>query len=401
MPACLRPWWCRALTGAALVLLTACAAVPPPAPDALLDDALFDHPPRPAGADTVLALSPAMQAHLQALQARVPQRGDLPLALARSLYRTTTDSGPTDGGLRLDYDASITRNAAEAFAARRGNCLSLVVMTAAMADALGLEVGFRQVLGDDSFRSEGGLTLRSGHVHLLLQAPVRMPGWHQRSEIMRRALVIDFLPQETAAALPAEPISRERVLAMFMNNRAVESLLAGQAAQAYAWVREALRRDAAFAAAFNTLGVVYQRRGAQDAAAAAYERSLVLDGQQPGTMDNLAQVRRAQGRDAEARDWERRRAALEPWPPLHFLRAGQAALAAQDWSGARRLFERELRRQPDLAEAWFGLARARLALGERAQAEQALQRARAASVTPAEQARYAGKLDALRAQAAH
>jgi tetratricopeptide (TPR) repeat protein len=118
-------------------------------------------------------------------------------------------------------------------------------------------------------------------------------------------------------------------------------------------------------------------------------------------MDNQAQVRQLQGRDAEARAWQQRRAALEPWPPLHFLRLGDAALAAQDWAGARRLFERELRRQPDLAEAWFGLARAQLALGDRQQAEQALQRARAASLTPAEQARFAGKLDALRAQVTH
>lgn len=384
-----------------LALLSACASLAPPAPDSLLHDALFDHPPRPAGADTVLALSPAMQAHLQALRASLPPGADLPLALGQSLYKP--------GGLRLDYDASITRDAAQAFDARSGNCLSLVVMTAALADALGLEVGFQQVLGDDPFRREAGLTLRNGHVNVVLLPPLRQPPWGVRAEVVRHGLLIDLLPLETAAALQVRPISRERVLAMFMNNRAVESLLAQQPPLAYAWAREAVRIDPAYAAAWNTLGVVYQRSAtaggvngvtaafALDAAAAAYDRVLALDERQPGTMDNLAQVRRLQGRDAEARDWEQRRAALEPLPPLHFLRLGDAALAAQDWAGARRLFERELRRQPDLAEAWFGLARAQLALGDRPQAEQALQRARAASLTPAEQARYASKLAALRA----
>ena len=42
------------------------------------------------------------------------------------------------GQLKLDYDSSMTRNAAQAFAARSGNCLSLVIMTAAFAKELGL-----------------------------------------------------------------------------------------------------------------------------------------------------------------------------------------------------------------------------------------------------------------------
>ena len=102
-----------------------------------------------------------------------------------------------------------------------------------------------------------------------------------------------------------------------------------------------------------------------------------------------------------ARDLEQRRLALEPVPPFHFLKLGQAALAAQDWPLARRHFQRELRNQPDSHEAWFGLARVHLALGDRASAEDALRQAQAASATAGEQARYAGKLAALRALAVH
>jgi tetratricopeptide (TPR) repeat protein len=377
-----------------LLALAGCASLVPPAVDSLLHDSLYGHPARPDEADSVLALSPAMQAHLQALRNRAGRTGDLPLALAESLY--------SPGGLQLDYDASSTRNAAQAFAARSGNCLSLVVMTAALAGALGLEVGFREVLADEQFRRAGGLTLRSGHVNLVLGGRDRPPAWRPaRADLVHKQLVIDFLPQESARALPAVPIPLGRVLAMFMNNRAVEALLAQQPAAAYAWARESLRTDPGFAAAANTLGVVYQRAGHLVPAAAAYERVLVLDARHVAAMDNLAQVRHAQGREAEALAWEQRRAALEPHAPFHFLRLGQAALAAQDWLLARRHFQRELRSQPESHEAWFGLARAQLALGDTAQAEQALRQAQQASATTGERARYAGKLDALRAAAAH
>lgn len=396
MPALFPAWRLLGALGLSLsTLLMGCASAPPPLPPAtLLQDTLFGMPPRPADADAVLAVSPAMRAHLDALRGRIGRGTELPLALAQSLYQP--------GGLRLDYDASITRNAAEAFAARSGNCLSLVVMTAALAGALDLEVGFQAVPGDDFFRREADLTLRTGHVNLVLGEPARLRALRSVSaELTRRQLVIDFLPLETARGLPAVPITQQRVLAMFMNNRAVEALLDRQPASAYAWVREALRTDPGFTAAFNTLGVVYQRSGHLAQAAAAYDWVLVLDGREVAAMDNLAQVRRAQGREAEALVWEQRRLALEPVPPFHFLKLGQAALAAQDWALARRHFQRELRSQPDSHEAWFGLARVHLELGDRPQAEEALRRAQEASATAGEQARYAGKLAALRALAVH
>ena len=39
--------------------------------------------------------------------------------------------------LKLEYDAARTKNAAATFASRTGNCLSLVIMTAAFAKELG------------------------------------------------------------------------------------------------------------------------------------------------------------------------------------------------------------------------------------------------------------------------
>ena len=377
-----------------LALLTGCATWAPPSPTPLLHDALFDHPARPADADGVFRLSPAMQSHLHGLRQSVRRAEDLPRALADSLYRA--------GGLRLDYDASFTRDAAQAFEARSGNCLSLVVMTAALAQALDLEVGYQRVPGADLYRREGDLTMRTGHVNLVLsERPRTRSARNASAPLVQHHLVIDFMPQESAGSLPAEPIAEAQVLAMFMNNRAVESLLAQAPAQAYAWVREALRADPGFVPAYNTLGVVYQRGGHLAPAAAAFEQGLALDERQVAAMANLAQVRWAQGRDAEARHWDERRAALEPHPPFHFLRLGQAALAAADWTSAREHFQRELRSQPDSHEAWFGLARVHAAQGDNTLAEQALRRALAASATAGEQARYAGKLDRLKAALAH
>jgi transglutaminase-like putative cysteine protease len=83
-------------------------------------------------ADDIFALSDGMRRHLDdEIAPRAAKRGRQ-LALVDALYR--------GGDLKLDYDSAQTRNAAEAFAARTGNCLSLVIMTAAFAKALALPV---------------------------------------------------------------------------------------------------------------------------------------------------------------------------------------------------------------------------------------------------------------------
>ena len=66
MPALFPAWRLLGALGLSLsTLLMGCASAPPPLPPAtLLQDTLFGMPPRPADADAVLAVSPAMRAHL-------------------------------------------------------------------------------------------------------------------------------------------------------------------------------------------------------------------------------------------------------------------------------------------------------------------------------------------------
>jgi len=389
-------WLRQAATLALAAALCACATLaPPPSPAPLLHDALFAHPPRPAGADEVFTLDAPMRAHLQAVVARTSRVADLPAALAESLDAL--------GDLRLDYDASITRNAREAYAERAGNCLSLVVMAAALAHELGLEVGFQSAATGDVFSREADLTLRSGHVNLVLgnrRPPTRVPSALVGVTInLDERLVVDFLPPEALRGIKLETIDQRRVLAMYMNNRAVETLVAQRPAEAYAWAREALRHDSGFWPAYNTLGVVYQRGGHLAAAAAVFEHTLVFDPRNVASIGNLEQVRRAQGHEAQANALAERRLALEPHPPFHFLRLGQAAMAEGQFAKARSLFNRELANRGPSHELHYWLAQAQLALGDTVLAQQSLRRAMDWSPTPGQQARYAAKLDVLKARA--
>ena len=154
------------------------------------------------------------------------------------------------GELKLEYDAAQTRTAAEAYAARRGNCLSLVIMTAAFAKALGLEVHYQNVVVDESWRRNGELVVASGHVNLSLGRPLlgeRSVGAETRAD--------DRLPAGRGCRRlsPLRASAEDTIVAMYVNNRAVEAMLGRRLDDAYWWARAALLRDPAFGAAYNTL----------------------------------------------------------------------------------------------------------------------------------------------------
>jgi len=214
------------------------------------------------------------------------------------------------GELQLDYDARLTRDAAQAFAERRGNCLSLVLMTAAFARELGLTVQFNEVDTAEPWTLQGDLLLRSHHVNLSLVDPLAAGA---RGAAL--SLTVDFLPGVDLQRARMRPIELPRVLAMFYNNRAAETLAEGRVDEAYWLVRAALGQDADFAPAHNTLGVVYQRAGRLALAAQVFEQLLAVRGEDPGVLANLVLVRRAQGRLADAAGLQARLAAVEPRPP--------------------------------------------------------------------------------------
>ena len=145
----------------AATLLAACATIPaPPSPDRLFNDAWFAAPAARISAADVFAVSPEMKRYLDTeIAAELVKKGRQQ-GLFDALYSRNQ--------LRLEYESDMTRNAAEAFAARSGNCLSLVIMTAAFAKELGLTVSYQQAYADDTWSRTGDLYLSVGHVNLTL-----------------------------------------------------------------------------------------------------------------------------------------------------------------------------------------------------------------------------------------
>jgi tetratricopeptide (TPR) repeat protein len=385
----LRPW-----PGAVLgLLLSACSTLPSPprpAPPALLHDARYPSATVPADRDAVFELSPAMRAYASAELSAAARLRDPRQALLDALY--------SQDKLRLRYDAGPTRNAAQAFEARAGNCLSLVIMTAAFARYLGVPVSYQSVQVDDTYSRSGGLMLVSHHVNLVL-------GWRTPRGVLTGSqnedMTVDFLPRDELRGQRTQPLGEHTVLAMYFNNRAAEALADGHASETYAWTREALRQDPAFLPAVNTLAVLYMRDGHLAEAQAALQHVLDQAPLSTSTLSNLALLLDRRGDTAQALAVRQRLARLQPDSPYLLFDQGEQAMARGEYAQAREFFRRELRRQPDQPDVLFAAALAEWRLGAAQHAIELLQEAVANSRSASARDLYAGKLAWLREHSSH
>ena len=380
---------CAALAGCAQVHLA-----PSPAPAApLFHDEWF----APADeavptAQDLFRMSPEMLAYAGRELGRMRASRDVVQDPRRDLINALYSSQR----MQLQYDASTTRDAAQAFAARAGNCLSLVVMTAAFAKHLELPVAYQAVDAPEFYSRNGSLTMASGHVNLVLAPPgQRGPAAKTISRALA-ALTVDFLPQDEIRGQRTAMLPEATIVAMFLNNRAVELLAAGRTDAAYAHARAALLQDPGFVASANTLGVIYGQVDRTGAAEAAFAHVLASEPDNLSALSNQSRLLARLGRPAEATLLSQRLARLQPMAPFQQFHEGREAMLHRDYQRARDLFVRELRLQPYQDEVHFWAAQAYWQLGDRNRAARHLAQAAEYSNTRSEHERYAAKLAHLR-----
>jgi tetratricopeptide (TPR) repeat protein len=371
--------------------LAGCALAPPAAdPGRFAADGLFAPPSQPVDASRVFAVSGAMRAYIDG---RIES-----MQGSRSRQRALVDALRAKDELKLEYDAAYTRNAAEAFDARTGNCLSLVIMTGAFARQMGVQARYRIVNVEETWARQGDIYFSIGHVNITLGRRVgAMTARFDDSE----SFTVDFQPPPSLPIGHWQEIEENTIVAMYLNNRAAETFAEGRLDDAYWFAREAMSQDPQFVAAYNTLGVIYHRRGLHAEAARVLAYAYERESRNTSVMNNLANAYASLGRASEAAALRERLARLDPEPAFSWFNQGVAAMRRGDFRAARDLFEKEVDRAPDYHEFHFWLALALANLGENDEARRHLALARDNSTTREDHDLYAAKLRRIRSAGVH
>lgn len=370
-----------ALAGAAGLAGCAAEVVAPPRTD-VFDDAAFKPPAVKIDPQEAMALTPAMRRFAENEMAAEIRSKGLRNGLIDALY--------TKGRLQLDYDSEVTRTAGEAFDARRGNCMSLVLMTAAFARHFNLPVRFNSVYIEENWTRANNIFFVAGHVNISLARPLAT----QRATVFGEPdlLTIDFLPPDEVRGHRSRAVDESTIVAMFLNNRAAEALTVGKVDEAYWWARAAIMTDSRWLSAYNTLAVLYRRKGLGDRAEATLRLVLEREPLNVQAMSNLILVLSDAGRQEEAQKYANQLAQIQPVPPYKFFDEGVAAMKAGEFATARQFFRKEVARAAYVPEFHFWLGLANWGLGDVQTARGEIAKALENSATVKDRELYGAKL---------
>lgn len=364
------------------VALASCAHVPTAGTGdvtPLFRDSLFKPPPKPIDSRAIFAVDASMRRFVTEEIVSKTRHADPRQSLLDAL----------NSKLKIDYDSEMTRTASQTFAAREGNCLSLVIMAAALARQLDIQVTYQQVYDFDTWSRDAGFAILSQHVNVVLGP---RPPNERLFPGDALPMIVDFLPPRQVANAVSRPVPEQTVVAMYLNNRAAEVMVGGDIDRAYWFARAALQADPGFVNAANTLGVIYLERHQPAPAERAMRYALQREPDNVPVLSNLSRMLATEGRTAEAEELERRLAQVQRYPPFYFYDRGVKAMQAGQFAEAAHLFERSLSQRPYDVPSHFELAIAAAHLGDMRRARKQLELAEQNSTTPESRAIYAAKL---------
>lgn len=269
--------------------------------------------------------------------------------------------------LNIQYSDERTQTAAEVFQSRAGNCLSVMNLYVAIARYVGVDADFQTVKVRPTWDKRGGLLVLNQHIN----ATGRITA--------RETYVVDFTPEIAVQQLTAEVVSDQRARALYFNNLGVESMVAGDFAQARNYLKNALWLDQGLSIAWNNIGTAYNRLGEQALAEYSYRMAFDTDATNATAVNNLARYYVAQGDEDTARRYRRAITRFNNQNPYYHFELGNVQYLAGDMEGAVASYQRALRLknvEPDFylaaAEAYRQLGNDRMAIRMTAQADELL-----------------------------
>ena len=295
----------------------------------------------------------------------------------------------SDQGMLYRNGANTTANTT--FNNRAANCLSLSIMTYALAKHVGLQAKFYEVEIPEYWTRREGYSLLNGHINLRVQ----LPEDPNVVSIGGSFADVDFDPQTLRSYFPRIAVSEEKVIAMFYNNNGADALVANSYTKAYSYFRAAATIAPELAQSWVNLGVLYRMADAYEQAEAAYKHALSLNSENLTAWENLSILYRYQDRFEEAKTINQMVDTKRQSNPFYHYILGEQAFDNEEYEAAISYYLKGLKLDNTRHEILFGLAKTYFESGDITNAEQYLSRAIKHANNRQDKSRYQSKLSAL------
>jgi Flp pilus assembly protein TadD len=264
-----------------------------------------------------------------------------------------------------------TLPAAEVLNSNGGNCLSLAMLTTALADLAGIDISYQFMDDSPVYEYQGNVVIRGNHI----SAIVKNPEWEAvkgtaAALLLSPGMRIDYFPELRGRFLAN--LDRDGYVALYYDNIASDAITRGDYDKAYWYLREALNLAPKHGASLNMLAIVHRRKGDTEGAERIYRHGIAHADDKLTLLKNYESLLTASKRHTEAAEVQRQLDAIDDTSPLHWLRLARESEARGDLSDAISYYQRVLRLTPYMHEVHLALAQAYYASGELRRAESAL-----------------------------
>ncbi|WP_237158022.1 tetratricopeptide repeat protein [Shewanella psychrophila] len=275
-----------------------------------------------------------------------------------------------------------------------GNCMSLALLTYAVAKHLGVKAVF-QVMHTEPMLLEvtANFAVTSDHVRTFLYEEDNDQPSKGFFLSGRSYLILDYFPGRYDRT--SKIIDENQFVAMLYRNLAADALLNGDLDYAYSLLTSGIRYDKEYAPLISMMAIVHRRKGDESTAETLYRYGLEVSDSKITLLSNYHYLFSKQGKYEQADRIKLRLLGLEDNSPYDWYLIGQDAILEGDFKSAEIYLSKFLKNPPYYHAAYFDLARAQYALGRNNSAKNSIKLALEYAEMPKSQRQYKAKLNWL------
>lgn len=285
-----------------------------------------------------------------------------------------------------------TLAAADALDQNQGNCLSLALVTTALAELGGVTYGFQRIRNRPVYESRQDFVMVADHLRTRLYDPTFIPD-PAAGLLTRPFIEVDYFPERGQRY--GGQVARDEVTAMYYVNLAGEALVDGDVSRSYWLLDAALAQVPDNPGALNSMAVLHRRAGDARTAEAIYRHLLAVHGDSLLPLGNLQNLLREEGRFEEVAALDVRIRQLPIRDPYRLVEFGMQAYVEGRLQDALAYYAQALDAAPYMHEIYWRQATVHDALGNQRHADALLQQARDMAPRVSDQDRYQAKRLAL------
>ena len=288
------------------------------------------------------------------------------------------------------YDGE-TFTAIETLKNKKGNCISLAILTQALAKIVNVETSFREVSTYPIYKKEQDLLLVSSHFSTKLFAPGQEEdkNWIQA---IRAGTVVDYFPEQSTFYLGNAKYPK--LVAKFYVNLSTQALIKEDLNLSYSLARAAFQFTPHNPELINLLAIIHRRAGDTNTAKKLFEFAIqhnLLSSNLIASYSFLAKTLN----DPKLEHQLEEKLEQVAKTPFDYLTIAQKATAKKQYRKSKKILKTIIEHYPYLPEPYFELAKVHYLQNHQDLARDALEHAITKSDSQEKTGMYEAKLKSL------